>query len=199
MTQEDKGSFLPYFFTEPVFFIQKEHLHKANAREKPYSEATTDKPKSGRDLIEESAENSVKEPIAKTDPHIPPLQYSGKNLKKILILFENKGSEELPGSEELFLKKVLQAVKLNFDDIALINVAFVNEAAYSQINTFDAVIQISLGVRRESLYFNTNRTLYSISREEDISYLLTDDLATIQDQQDKKVLLWDNLQKLFKV
>lgn len=199
MTEEDKRSFLPYFFTEPVFFIQKEHLHKFNTREKSYSESETSKPDSGKDSIEESVENTVKEPIAETSPNIPPLPYFGKNLKKILILFENKESEQLPSSEELFLKKVLQAVKLNFDDIALINVAFVDEAAYSQINSFDAVIQISLGVRKDSLYFNTSRNLYSIAREKDVRYLLTDDLATIQNQQDKKVLLWDNLQKLFKV
>lgn len=199
MTEEDKRSFLPYFFTEPVFFIQKEHLHKFNTREKSYSESETSKPDSGKDSIEESVENTVKEPIAETSPNIPPLPYFGKNLKKILILFENKESEQLPSSEELFLKKVLQAVKLNFDDIALINVAFVDEAAYSQINSFDAVIQISLGVRKDSLYFNTSRNLYSIAREKDVRYLLTDDLATIQNHQDKKVLLWDNLQKLFKV
>lgn len=198
MTEADKRSFLPYFFTEPVFSIQKEHRHDSGNKEKSYSESSTKKPDSGKDSIVESAENIVREPISETSP-IPPLPYSGKNLKKILILFENKEKEQLPDKEELFLKKVLQAVKLNFDDIALINIAFVDQAAYSQINSFDAVIQISLGVRRDSLYFNTSRILYTIAQEEDVRYLLTDNLTTMQNQQDKKVLLWDNLQKLFKV
>lgn len=199
MIEEDTRSFLPYFFTEPVFLIKKEHPQKSDAKEKSYSESATTKPDSEKDSIEEYGKNIVREPISETPPNIPPLPYRGKNLKKILILFENKESEQLPDSEELFLKKVLQAVKLNFDDIALINIAFVDEDAFSQIVSFDAVIQISLGVRKDSLYFGMRINLYSIAEKEDVRYLLTDDLATIQNQQDKKVLLWDNLQKLFKV
>src|SRR5688572_9316774 len=124
--QEDKKAFLPYFFTEPIYSVKNEK--DATNKQARYPEQNSGKTDHKGPLVEETDEVLTKPKSADPKPSIPPLPYSGKNLKKVLVLFENKINDQLEEGEKTFLGKVLQAVQLNLDDIALLNTSLVEES-----------------------------------------------------------------------
>lgn len=145
----------------------------------------------------------VKEPVhgleskATVVEAVPTLKYFGKNLKKVLILFANNDEEKLPAQQEIFLGKIIHAVGLNFDDIALVNAADLSEALMEQLNHFDARIQISFGVKNQALHFKPSLVPYKIYKDAAKAIFLADDLEVIETEQEKKVKLWTNLKTLF--
>lgn len=193
--QEENTAFLPYFFTEPIYAVK--HEKQAINKQAHYPEQNLDKADHKQQLVEETKEIVQKSEAVDPKPAPRPLPYSGKNLKKVLVLFENKMSDNLDEGEKTFLGKVLQAVQLNFDDVALLNVSLVEESSFDQLSNFDASIQISLGVKNNLLTFNASLPFYEIIHKNKARYLLTDNLKEIQGEKEKKVLLWNNLQKLF--
>lgn len=193
--QEEKKAFLPYFFTETIYSVKNEKgaINKQAHNPQPKS----DKADHNGHLIQDIDEILTKPKSVDPTPALPQLPYSGKNLKKVLVLFENKMNNQLEEGEKIFFGKILQAVQLNFDDVALLNLSLVEESAFDQINSFDALVQISLGVKDNCLTFNADMPSYEIVNKNNVSYLLTDSLKQIQAEKAKKVLLWNNLQKLF--
>src|SRR5690606_25544102 len=146
---------LPYLFNEPIYLLKKDFVDVKALLAPGPSENKEEKDQIG--LKKES--DLVEEPVQKLTGSVekvksaPVLKYTGKNLKKVLVLFENPQDETLPKSQEVFLGKILHAVNLNFDDIALINVAGLEHALMEQINHFNALINISFGVKNPIILF----------------------------------------------
>lgn len=200
--QTDNTHFLPYFFTEPIYFRKQDFVQDQIKEGKTLEEPAT----SAVDLKNEPLlenEPLVKEPVEKleaTPEIVHParvLEYAGKNLKKILILFENPNQEKLPSAQELFLGKILHAVNLNFDDIALVNAARLDDALMRQVSDFDAIVQISFGVKNLGLDFKPDTPPYKIFKARAKTLLLADHLEAIERDKEKKVSLWTNLKSLF--
>lgn len=197
--QENNYNCLPYLFHEPIYLLKKDFVDV-----KPLSETSPSTSGDGKNQVglkEDSA--LVEEPVQKladsTDnvKAAPVLKYAGKNLKKVLVLFENPQDETLPKSQEVFLGKILHAVNLNFDDIALINTAGLEDALLEQLNHFNALIHISFGVKNPNILFKPHTVPYEIFRESDKVFLLADDLEKIEKEKEKKVSLWNSLKTLF--
>lgn len=179
MLIERNSNALPLFFTETVYIVPEEQQPGGSDKEIDGSEKTTS-----------NTEVNTTLPLSS-------IPYAGQNLKKILILFENKLGKELPVNEQDFLGKVLQAVNLSFDDVALVNIHLLEQTAYLLLSQFEASIWLSFGVVRDSLPVNANVPLYEIAKANKTSLLLADSLEEIERNRDKKVLLWNNLKILF--
>ena len=197
--QESTYNCLPYLFNEPIYLLKKDFVDV-----KPLLAPGPSENKEEKDQIGLKKESDlVEEPVQKLTGSVekvksaPVLKYTGKNLKKVLVLFENPQDETLPKSQEVFLGKILHAVNLNFDDIALINVAGLEDALMEQINHFNAFINISFGVKNPIILFKPHTVPYKIFRESDKVFLLADDLAEIENEKEKKVSLWNSLKSLF--
>lgn len=201
--QNDKSNFLPYFFTEPIYYLKKEFVNEKGEKNPLKQAGETLSSQTGvQDLLHKN-NTQVMEPVQKlqTKPESikspPILKYTGKNLKNILILFEDQNEEKLPSTQEVFLGKILHAVNLNFDDVAIVNTAHLEDALLEQLNHFNAFVQISFGVKHQALSFKADVPAYKIYKKADKTFLLADELAVIEKEKEKKILLWNNLKSLF--
>lgn len=97
MLIEKDSNALPFFFTDVVYISQEKQQVAVNKKEEDPQEAI------------------VSDPSPTSTASVAAIPYAGKNLKKILILFQNKEGKDLPQDQHLFLGKVLQAVNLNLD------------------------------------------------------------------------------------
>lgn len=179
MLIERNSNALPLFFTDTVYIVSEKQQPEIS-KKKAGSEETP----------------AIKSQPAPTEP-LTSIPYEGKNLKKILLLFQNEQGKNLAESAQTFLGKVLQAVNLNFDDVALVNFSQLEPSAYAPLNQFDASVWLSFGVSHQNLPIHLDFPLYKIIKNNDVSFLLTDPLEEIEENRDKKVLLWNNLKTLF--
>jgi len=72
-------------------------------------------------LLTSLYEKVLVEGVASSVPAKKELPYLGKNKKNILLVTSSVGTEFITNDETVFLKSVLAACKLGFDDIALVN------------------------------------------------------------------------------
>lgn len=167
-------NFLPHFIHEEIYLIKEEKISVAS-----------DQPNDVEIQQPDNAQQNTE------------LKYEGKNLKKILVLISNAETNFLHESEKIFLGKILHAVQLNFEDIAIVNTAKINDL--HKINHFDCRYMISFGVVNDHLTINNITPFYKIINQEGVTFLLSDPLKTIEKDQDKKRKLWNSLKQLFSV
>lgn len=180
MLIEKDSNALPFFFTDVVYIAQEKQQVAANKKEEDPQEAI------------------VSDPSPTSTASVAAIPYAGKNLKKILILFQNKEGKDLPENQQVFLGKVLQAVNLNFDDIAMVNVNPLQHSDYALLSHFDALVWLSFGITHENLPIHPDFPFYEIIKTDDCSFLLADSLEAIENNRDKKVSLWNSLKALFR-
>lgn len=169
--------YLPYFINEDIYLLK------------------TEKSIAPAPLPEEKIIQKA-EPVA---PAETALAYQGKNLKKILVLTCSEEADFLTEPEQAFLEKILQALQLNFEDVAIVNVIKINKDTVDKINRFDCRYMISFGVTNAQMPVNSETSFYEVFEQEKITYLLADPLLTIEGDQHKKRKLWNALKKLFSV
>lgn len=223
---EKDYAFLPHFINEEIFII-KEDLEKYTpgkgvssvsetvAKASPLVSAEIAHPaKAASTEIRTAGLATVKEAPAEkasaatadeslaTSKHDPEKEaeteifYKGKNLKKVAIIVNYNGKGFIDPQEEEFLLKILSAVKLTADDVAIINVNHLNSG--SHIKNFNYVKLITFGCHNDDLP-NAAEPPYSLKQSEGRFYLKADSLEEIQQTKDKKVKLWESLQKMFSV
>ena len=169
---ENKNSFLPYFITEDIYVV---------------SEDVTE-------IIAPTEEVTV---VAESTPEYiaPSIKYKGENKKGILILVENKEAEYLNSEDEIFLSKILQAVGIQLDDIALVNLKA--EHKLEQILKIEHTTAIAFTAKYAQLNSEIAKDLYQIHTHENVKILLADPLHEISQEKEKKMKLWKQLQVLF--
>ncbi len=137
-----------------------------------------------------------KEVTESTSEYIaPPLKYKGANKKEILVLIENKEEEYLNSEDELFLSKILQAVGIQLDDIALVNLKAVEN--FEQILEISHTTAIAFTPKYAQLNSGISENLYEIQMQAAVKMLLAHPLHEISQEKEKKMKLWKQLQVLF--
>lgn len=140
------------------------------------------------------------EPLESTEPELPEIQYKGQNKQKILIMVYDEKEEFLSEKDEAFLLKVLQAVQLTINDIALVNCQNLEDPAnnFTALNNISYKTLISFGEIPEALPFSKYLVKYQLNTDEQNRvYLQADALKDIARDRTKKQLLWKNLQEIF--
>lgn len=130
-------------------------------------------------------ENNTEEVKADKEP----IKFKGANNKSIAILVNYENEEFINAAEEAFLLKILAAVQLSKDDVAIIN---------SQVELTDLQnlnIKTCLVFGENILGDQTSK--YQSQIMADINVLFCSNLNTIQSNVEEKKLLWSALQKIF--
>jgi len=217
MSLSEDLSFLRFFLTEPVYLV-KEPEGQTPAE----TQATVKEEDTPQTEEQQGVEASVSEVKAKTEddrrPEAQTVQdkpdkkaelnlpeYEGENQKGILILHFNKRQSAMKNQDKVFLGKVINAVSLNFRDVALCNWAPLEVSFEAQKNVFESLQQIK---SEKILVFGDLPLAWSLSHffqpytitqdAEGRQLLLADDLQSIAADRELKVKLWGSLQKLFK-
>lgn len=179
----ENTEFLKYFINEDLYLIKGENdllQQKVETVSAPEKEPIADK------VVEQHV---VEEPKVELTPPKPPA-YKGANKKGILILVEDANSEFLNEKDFTYLMKILGAVKLTIDDIALVNVNRTNN--YSDLEFSNAIVFTSNHSLQKS---KTTKYIPSVLGNKKI--LLADPLDQIAESVDLRKALWDALKSIF--
>jgi len=179
----ENTEFLKYFINEDLYLIKGENdllKQKTETAAAPVKELVTEE-------IEE--QNIVEEPKVELTPPKPPA-YKGANKRSILILVEDANSEFLNENDFTYLMKILGAVKLTIEDIALVNVTKTNN--YAGLEFTNAIVFTSNHSLQVS---NTTKYIPSVLSNQKI--LLADPLDQIAASVELRKALWDALKSIF--
>ena len=126
------------------------------------------------------------------------LKYSGENKKGILVLFRNSTGELLNEKDEIFLKKIMEALKLKWEDAALLNhhlFPFTLTNISRHLSFGKAVV---FGITPQQIGLQIEAVKYKQAVLNDVKMIFADSLATVAENKKKeKNMLWDSLQKMF--
>jgi hypothetical protein len=117
---------------------------------------------------------------------VPDLEFEGENLKKVLIVYNNKWSVT---DKELIIK-ILAAVKLTLNDVVLLQMDKQKTGNLeSYIEFFESKFVLAFGLRESNLY--------QIVKEESQTFLYADSVPILSQDNTKKRDLWQALKKMF--
>lgn len=171
-------SFLTNLITEDIYYIPpKRHQ---SPEEKTVMAVTED-----RDM----------EAVDKND--IKNIKYAGQNLKGILVLVNERNQQFLSRQNEDFLKKVLLAINIDLDDIALVNLAGMDEAQMEAIKTFPHRLRFCFMEKIPDILMETELKLYENSMHDGNKILWCDPLGPISNNKELKIKLWQQLKLIF--
>jgi hypothetical protein len=184
---EKDYSFLPHFLNENIYLV-KENMEVYSHKD---SDLSSEKNNSTPAIKQEEKVES--RAISSSD-----IKFKGKNLKKILLVVDQPTKDFIIPEEEVFLKRILTAVKLSSDDVAIVNLQNLEKNQIGNLLDFDFAKLITFGVENDN-FISGDIPLYDISNINDRKILKADSLDMIQKDQKKKAKLWEILQKLFLV
>ena len=128
------------------------------------------------------------------------ISFKGQNKREVMVIVSDRNAEYLSEDEENFLIKVLQAVQLSADDIALVNMHNLQNQAHqlAALNNISFKTLIVFGEIPEEIPFTKHLINYQWNKDdENRVYLQADALKQIANDRTKKQLLWKNLQEIF--
>lgn len=174
-----ENNYLKYVITEGVYVINEpEAAEKPEPVEKTPVENTTEE-------VNEENETYNK----------PALKIKGNSESSIMILVFEETSEFLGMSQEEFLKNILSAVKMNLNEVALINLAK-SATTITELNEkLDKGTILAFGLP-SSLTLPGDKK-YEIQSTGSSQVVLADSLQNIEADKSLKKALWTNLQQLF--
>lgn len=122
----------------------------------------------------------------------------GKNAKGIVIIVSNADTAYLPDDELNFLLGVLNACKLNMDDVGIFNLQKNEEADYKTITSSLKAEKIFLfGTSAEEIKLPLSFPPYQIQQYNNQVYLTAPALSALQNDRAEKTKLWNCLQQIF--
>jgi len=123
------------------------------------------------------------------------LNYIGNNLKKVLII-SNHSISETNSNEHQLLINMLKAIKLNIDDVVIIEKSKNLNFKYL-IRCFEIDTCLFFGIIPKDVHLNIVGHYYRVIPFHNRKILFAEDLKSISDKKDSKEAIWKNLKKLF--
>lgn len=180
---------LPLLLTDPVYLLREDLAVADLAVSETESPAVTEPVRT----LKPPAENSIP-PIAQTSP---PFTVWKRNRNRVVIIYNNQQTVYLNPDEETLLAKILAAVKLQIEDVELVNIHNHRESLAEILKDKLVNQLISFGIELRELDIRIPLTAYRVTRVEGIDILLADSLFELQLNTDKKKMLWHALQGMF--
>lgn len=138
------------------------------------------------------------EPARENKPAAFSINILGKNAKGIVIIVSNADTVYLPDDELNFLLGVLNACKLNMDDVGIFNLQKNAGADYKTIMSVLKAEKIFLfGTTAEEIKLPLSFPLYQIQQYNNQVYLTAPALGALQNDKEEKTKLWNSLQQIF--
>jgi hypothetical protein len=195
---EEKINYLSLFLNEPIYVLRPELEPPAV----PLKEMPAEVPSKvivvppATPVTEAPAKATPAQPIQAVAPIQKPVPQ--KNRNKVMILFNNEHSPYLAKNEEALLKKILLSIKLDIDDVDLVNYNNIQRIEYIDLLKEKVLNQlISFGVSLTALNLELYLKKYQVERIEGVDMLLADSLSVLENSPDAKKLLWKALQQMF--
>lgn len=125
--------------------------------------------------------------------------YLGDNRRFVLVLVNYPDEKFLPEAEQAYLFKVLSAVNLQLDDVAILNYARYSDRKFRELKDFFAFNYLLLfGVSPQQLSLPGPILPYHLGLVDGVKVLAADPTEQFRPDNAKKKLLWGELQKTFR-
>jgi hypothetical protein len=174
---------------EPVKPVVKPTVAEIVLPPAPVEKVTIPKvevPKAPEIVLPKAAEKPVTE--------IAPFKFMGENKKEVLILTEDKNQEYISDTDAILLGKILTAVGLTLNDVALVNIASYQNLDWMKLRTeVKYRYMIAFTPSAALLHKNLQIPLYTTKRTNTLDFLISDTLASLEQSIEQKKKLWGNL------
>lgn len=120
------------------------------------------------------------------------------NQKQILIIIADTGEEVIPEPEQILLKSILSACRLNPEDITTLHFKTGTDQEYDRLH-LHARIVLMFGVAPLSIGLPINFPQFQVQQFSNHSYLYAPSLAEIAMDKKTKTNLWNALKNLFSI
>jgi DNA polymerase III psi subunit len=128
------------------------------------------------------------------------LNFLGKNQKQILIVVNDSDAIHLNDSDTALLTGILNACKLNFNDVALLNLDQYKEIDLSAFqDNFNPKVMIAFGINLKSIAIDQHYDYYAISKLKTMTFLNASSLTQIGKNVEEKKQLWNCLKSIFSI
>jgi len=128
------------------------------------------------------------------------LNFLGQNQKQILILVNDNEAIHLNDADTALLTGILNACKLNFNDIGLLNLSQLSEIDLSLLQDhFNPNVMIAFGINLTSIAIEQHYEYYVISKLKSMTFLNASSLTQIGKNVEEKKQLWNCLKSIFSI
>ena len=124
--------------------------------------------------------------------------HTGGYQKKILWIHEEPDHPFLSDDDHEMITKILDACKLSWQEIALVNMSNISKSIKNVLNDYSPNFLI-LTLPDQIHLFETYRSIYSVVRTSSETILITDRLKDIRQNKDLKIKLWHSLKEMFEL
>jgi hypothetical protein len=144
-------------------------------------------------VVTESSTPSL--PSKKTTAAKPSITFKGKNKKGVLWLVHEPAHAFLDDADFEFLSQIVSACKMSMDDIALVNLANIQQSVNEVVDALKPSIVLLCGIEYQQLPFKLGE--YILYPHANRSYFLADSLQDLRNDKAKKSKLWLALKAMF--
>ncbi|MBS1574344.1 MAG: hypothetical protein JST09_03485 [Bacteroidetes bacterium] len=142
--------------------------------------------------VNQAGENSDIDPVKEK------IKFLGENRMHILVAVNNNNVSFLPENELLLLTNMLNACKLTLADVAIINLATINDHSYKTIfEHFNSNIILLFGTDPSLFHLPVSFPHFQVQSFNNYTFLFTPALGEIQNDKILKSKLWVCLQRIF--
>jgi hypothetical protein len=194
------NAFLKFIYEQPIFLIGEDSLKHANIAPQPLKQTESAVISAPKTAIEKTVVPQItpKSPKEDMSVGVKKLLFIGENKRKITIIFEQKSADFLKTPEYDLLTKIINAVKLTPNEVALVNVSDNLSFSFEQIATQLAPEKcIIFGVNSSSLKMPIPTDKNTVLNMGKTQILYAESLTTLLFDRDKKIALWEVLKKIF--
>lgn len=117
--------------------------------------------------------------------------------KGMILYFSNPEQKDMPADDYAFFQKILSAIKVDLEQIAIINVDFVHLPFYEVVNKVDPKRFICLGIAPKRVQLHIEPRAYQVCKIDSREILFGHSLKQIAADQQLKKHLWVALQEMF--
>ncbi|MFY0653007.1 MAG: hypothetical protein JXQ96_13275 [Cyclobacteriaceae bacterium] len=178
----ENNEFLKYFINEDLYHVEEK---VTEPKEKEYAGET----ENSTEVVPKVEEPKVQLESSEVMEEVE-LKYKGANAKGILVLVEDANAEFLNDKDLQYLLKILGAVKLSLEEIALVNI--VNQKSVDSLDFQKALLFTS-----NHNFSLDNTEKYSALSHNEKTVLVADPVDQIAASVELRKSLWGALQGMF--
>ena len=212
-TQEQEYDFLPYVFTENLYYIdavKSEWQIEANTTKEQTNETSPNQNEESQpralkeeiegikainskisDLQSEMSKSNFYQEVSDTD-----FSYFGKNRKNFLILIKETQQENLKDTDSKLLTGILAAGQLSLNDVAIVNIANTKATFLDMYKKLKPTSVVSFGVDMKDLGVPHGFELYQPIKIKTITWIVSHNFVALHSDKTKKLGLWTALKGL---
>lgn len=140
------------------------------------------------------------EPHSEKKGNVSSISILGKNQKGVLIIVQNDAVAYLPDEELNFLLGILNACRLNMDDVGIFNLQKNKDADYKTISVELKAEKVFLfGAGADEIKLPLSFPHYQVQKYNNQVYLTAPALNKLQNDKAEKTKLWNCLKQIFSI